>query len=260
MAYVMLGRSQKLEDIYILGEVKAKDIKADPDALNETYRLCNEFYKIKEREEAKFNDCFTISYLNINRIKPHLLDVKKDLFIMKSDVISLAETWLQPDEVVSFEEEGFSGVQLNIGNGKGIMAFTKMQDYDSENIRTMSCENFSAIFMKTELADLIFLYLSRGFNWGKLEKLLSLWINNQRSVAVIGDMNIDFIDEDHEFIQYMTRNGFGQLVQEPTHIRGGLLDQIYVNKALMEKKPFSSQNCVSYSDHDKITLHIPLDK
>ena len=44
-----------------------------------------------------------------------------------------------------------------------------------------------------------------------------------------------------------------------THIRGGLIDHIYVNKVLMQKDPFTSQRSVTYSDHDKIVLHIPLE-
>ena len=35
-------------------------------------------------------------------------------------MIALGETWLEPDEFASFEEEGFEGIQVNIGSGKGV--------------------------------------------------------------------------------------------------------------------------------------------
>ena len=127
MAYVMLGRCQKLGDIYILGVINAADIKVSPEALAETLRLEDEFSIVKQMEVASYSDCFTISYLNINRLKPHWKDLKSDDLFMKSDVISLGETWLHPNEHVSFEEDGYEGSQVNIGDGKGVMAFAKRE-------------------------------------------------------------------------------------------------------------------------------------
>ena len=51
--------------------------------------------------------------------------------------------------------------------------------------------------------------------------------------------------------------GFHQLVQNPTHERGGLIDHVYVNDALFADQPFVTQRSVYYSDHDAIVLHIP---
>ena len=258
MAYVMLGRSQKLEDIYILKlkDIEREDIKVNEGALKESNRLEEEFLVLKEVEEQTFFDCFTISYININRVIPHLDDVRNDDLFMRSDVVSLGETWLQPDESVSFEDEGFVGSQVNVGDGKGIMAFAKIQH--NANTTTYFCESFSAIYMETATTDVIFLYLSQRFDWEKLKELFRIWINPQKSIAVIGDVNIDFLESSHQFMTYMKNNGFTQLVKEPTHICGGLIDHIYVNDALMKKGPYYSQQSVYYSDHDKIVLHIPL--
>ena len=54
--------------------------------------------------------------------------------------------------------------------------------------------------------------------------------------------------------------GFHQLVQNPTHERGGLIDHVYVNDALLADQPFVTQRSVYYSDHDAIVLHIPQKK
>ena len=259
MAYVMLGRSQKLEDIYILKlkDIEREDIKVYEDALKESNRLEEEFLVLKEVEEQTFFDCFTISYININRVIPHLDDIRSDDMFMQSDVVSLGETWLQPDDLVSFEDEGFVGSQVNVGDGKGIMAFAKIQH--NANTTTYFCESFSAIYMETATTDVIFLYLSQRFDWEKLEELFQIWINPLKSIAVIGDVNIDYIDEDHQMIRFLKENGFSQLIEKPTHIRGGLIDHVYVNKVLMKKNPFTSQGSVTYSDHDKVVLHIPLE-
>ena len=257
MAYVMLGRCVKLEDIYIKGEVDPAGIKVNPEALAETERLCNEFLIIKEEEESTYRDFFTISYLNVNRLKPHWEDLILDDLFMKSDIISLGETWLQPHENVSFEEHGFEGLQVNIGDGKGVMAFAQYQHFVKSI--SSSSDTFSVILMETENIDLVFLYLSQPFDWKKLEELFDKWIRKDKAVAVMGDMNIDFLDGTHDLMTYMKKNGFTQLVQKPTHEKGNLLDHIYVNAVLLQKQPFSSQRSCYYSDHDIIVLHVPLE-
>ena len=258
MAYVMLGRCVKLEDIYIKGEVDPAGIKVNADALAETERLCYEHWIIKEKEESSYRDCFTISYLNINRLKPHRDDLICDDLFMKSDVFSLGETWLHPGQNESFAEYGFEGSQVNIGDGKGVMAFAKQQHF----VRSIlsSSDTFSAILMETENIDMIFLYLSQPFDWKKLEEIFEKWIRKDKAVAVIGDMNIDFLDGRHKLMTYMEKNGFTQLVEKPTHEKGNLLDHIYVNAVLMQKKPFYSQRSCYYSDHDIIVLHVPLER
>ena len=137
------------------------------------------------------------------------------------------------------------------------MAFAKQQHY--RYCIPSSCETFSAIFMETEMVDLIFLYLSQNFDWRKLKELFDQWIRADKCVAIIGDVNIDPKEETHKFMTYMEENGFTQLVDEPTHDGGRCLDHIYVNEKLGQKQPFHSQRCVYYSDHDVITLHVPLE-
>ena len=63
MAYVMLGRTSRLQDIYIVessDKFDPKDIRVSEHALNETKRLNNLFAEMKAKEEALFQDNFTI--------------------------------------------------------------------------------------------------------------------------------------------------------------------------------------------------------
>ena len=157
---------------------------------------------------------------------------------------------------MKFQDHEFNDFQVNIGPGKGIAAFIK-------NHYPVICKNsyddhFSAIFMKTDLLDIIFLYLSKNFEWDKLKKTLEEWIQDGRKVAVIGDVNIDYLQNaNHRFIKFMKQKNFVQIVDKPTHKSGSLLDHIYINQSLMEDQPFYSHSSVMHSDHDKLVLHIP---
>ena len=255
MAYVMLSRCEKLENIHIVGKFDPKYIRCDEKALVETERIYENFVASKAREDSIFQNCFTISYLNIYKLKKHYEDIITDHRLIQSDIMAFGETWLLPDENVSFENYGFQDFHVNIGPGKGIAASIKQ--HHQVTYKESYAANFSAILMKTDILDVIFLYLSQKFEWNDLKDKLEEWIEEDRSVTVIGDMNIDYLRKNHDFIKYMKIKNFAQLVDKPTHKCGGLLDQIYVNQCLIKKKPFCTQRSVMHSDHDIIVLHVP---
>ena len=257
MAYVCLGRCEKLEDIYIVGNFDPNGIKCCPRSLEESNRLDQEFENIKELKESKYTDCFTISYLNINRMAPHKEDILLDTWLMKSDIISFGETWLKSDQKIYFDDQDYKGTQANTlnANGKGIASFIKNK-YEA-SWKQVANERFSAILTQTEFVDVISLYLSKDFNWNEFHQTLEEWIVEDRDTVVIGDTNINFLKKSHDLLKFLEKKNFTQLVDRPTHICGGLLDQIYVNRSLMDKNPYHSQRSVYYSDHDEIVLHIP---
>ena len=176
---------------------------------------------------------------------------------MKSDFISFGETWLHNDETVSFEAQGFDGIHANVGDGQGLATFSKILYKE----RTTLCtdKTFSATLVKNNAVDVISLYLSKGFNWLNLRNLLDEWIADGRCVTIIGDVNLNYSEAlNNPFIKYLEERNFKQLIKKPTHEKGGLIDHIWINKPLQEKEVFSNQRSVYYSDHDCITLHIPI--
>ena len=259
----MLGRSQQLEDVYIIEKPHKFDpshIRMSPEAFKETMRIHKEFEAIKAEKAIFFKEHFTICFLNVNRLKPHLQHIMNDQAIENADVFAFGETWMQPEDTLNLRE--FESIQVNLGNGKGIAAIIKNSILSLFRDSDISCltdtsKQFSAILIRTSNVDLIFLYLSQGFEWKELQSLLNHWISEEKCVAILGDMNIDFLTSNHKFLKYMSRKGFKQLIEKPTHERGNLIDHIYVNRNLLDKGPIHSQRGVYFSDHDIITLHIP---
>ena len=95
MAYVSLGRSEELKDIYIKGKVDPSGIHASPEALEETKRLQAIFDKRIDKLAEQKDKFWKVSYLNVrNGIKCHYKDLCIDNFIMNSDVFALGETCL----------------------------------------------------------------------------------------------------------------------------------------------------------------------
>ena len=258
MAYVMLSRTQTLDDIHIL-ESKSKFssncIKVNQDALEENTRIHETFEALKKEKELLFTDYFSVSYLNVRRLLPHLVDVKTDPTLKKSDIMVLGETWLKPQATAQIE--GFDAIELKYEEaGKGLSAYVKSK-YSPFQYQEFKNEKFSAILVKTSLMDILFVYLSNGFDWKALKKILEDFIQSKNDLAVIGDTNINYLSEDDNFTKFMKNKKFVQMIQQPTHESGGLLDQIYINESLSKKNPKCFQKAVYFSDHDAIYLHVP---
>ena len=72
-------------------------------------------------------------------------------------------------------------------------------------------------------------------------------------VYVVGDFNVDLLKSpNHQIFEFMVKNGFLQLIKEPTHNGGGLLDHVYVrvDQAVSKIDSFFPY----YSDHSAIHL------
>ena len=159
MAYVCLGRSEKLKDIYISGQLDIDGIHCSPDALAETKRLQHIFDENLLKEKEKRNLFWKICYLNISSLRNKQEDVSNDNYLLDSDIFSLGETHLIPGETVHFPE--YTGHYASSGRWRGTVAYSKMDLCAQPS--TVIMENYTAILTKTNEFDIICLYLSKNF-------------------------------------------------------------------------------------------------
>ena len=258
----MLGRSERLEDIYISGKLDVSKISCDPKALEESKRLEEIFNHSEKEKEEKRRKCIKISYLNVQSMKSadgHAKDVERDNVMMDADMFGLGETWLEKGSEVHFD--GYSGYFANFGTGKGVAGYSKI-DFVAEP-EMVSTETYSAILFKTKDFHIVFLYISSNCKKACLFTLLDSWIEKKVPTAIMGDINENFLKGEKlkkantRFVNMMTLRGFQQLIKEPTYISGSVIDHIYVNDA-MEAQGISTQiDGAYYSDHDILSLFIP---
>ena len=251
MAYVCLGRSEKLKDIYISGELDIEGIHSSPDALAETQRLQNIFDENLLKEKEKGNLFWKICYLNISSLRTKQQEVSNDNYLLDSDIFSLGETHLMPGETVNFP--GYIGHYASSGQWRGTVVYSKMTLCAQSSI--VITENYTAILTKTIEFDIIFLYLSKSFDQDSFLTQIDSWVDNAKPTAVIGDVNWDF-SNNTVMKKFMRERGFSQLIQKPTYDDGTLIDHIYVNQVMSELGSIAEQEAAYYSDHDIVTLFI----
>ena len=239
-----------MKDIYIKGKVDPLGIHANPDALEETKRLQSIFdQRIQSLNEKKEN-FWRISYLNVRSLKGKIMDVSKDTSLMDADVFALGETWLEEGESISFD--GYEGHFANHGRGKGVSAYSKMK---STQLNSVTSDTFSAITLRTEKFDIIFVYISSGCSKIEVFKHLEKCIDKERPTAIMGDTNMDFLKE-CKINDFLENKGFQQLVQRATRESGSLIDHVYANESLRSLDITTEQCSAYYSDHDVITINI----
>ena len=253
MCYVMLGRSERLQDIFIVceGEMDMGAIKCDYAALEESKRLEKIFEKAEQTAQSFKDSHWKISYVNVRSLNAHLLDVIKDNIITESEIVGLGETWLCLDEKINLD--GFCGYFANYGRGKGLAGFSKMSLEDEPNVTATN--TYSVIKLKSSHFHIIFLYLSKDYDKESVFCLLEDWIEANIPTAVIGDVNENLL-ENSKFQKFMQAIGFQQMIKEPTFEKGSILDHVYINMLMMEKNPIVEQNSCYYSDHDVISLYV----
>ena len=82
-------------------------------------------------------------------------------------------------------------------------------------------------------------------------------ISTKNKTLILGDFNINALCPDQNCILRELENwNFKQLVQNPTHIQGGVIDHCYLSNNLPLGSISISQKSVYYTDHDIIEVTI----
>lgn len=249
-----LGRCERLEDIYICGKFKEEGIHCSKEALQESKELHDQFSIIMKEMKTFDEKHWKISFVNVRSLEAHHQDVQKSFRIMNSDMFGLGETWLEQCDLKEFQ--GFDGYFANSGRGKGVCGFSKIHHFPP---KTFSCKQYSLIQIQTSGFDIIFVYLSKGFNETMVEDTLKSWIDNTKPTAVMGDFNFDYlVCHKHKMKLFLEDiMHFYQKIDWPTHESGSLLDQVYINKKMLELNIETQTYACYFTDHDVISLYIP---
>jgi hypothetical protein len=134
------------------------------------------------------------------------------------------------------------------GRGKGVATYFKTNLFKPDmNIKEadMQLSKFTS-----SLIDIIFLYRSQPANYKQLNQNIKLMTNNEKPILVIGDFNFCFLEKSSNATKaYFNREHFIQLIRQPTHIEGHLLDQAYLRDISGELRCTVELHSKYYTDH-----------
>ena len=257
MVYVMLSRVCSLDQILILNEFEEAKMYPNMRALEELERLdkisLNTNPTCWEKDDEKV---MKICSLNCRSLNKHHQDILTDVILMKSDFIGLQEIWLNSDE--DREDLDIPGYDLYInsnGKGKGIATYCRkdmfMHVHDIKR-KFMQLSKFSSATL-----DIIVLYRSQQGNLEEMHQLLKQMQSEDKPQLVIGDFNFCYLEATiNSNIHFLMEDKYCQLIKEPTHIEGGLLDQAYLRDMDKLLEITTETHSKYYTDHKGLAIII----
>ena len=250
MAYVMLGRSECLNDVFIAGKFNTSKITCNVLAKQESDLLKDRGDERKSSTEFFEEGKIYIGFMNIMSLRKHWQDFINDLNFKKCQMTGLCETWLHPDEDVTLPD--YHTEMVNVGRGQGIATFNNLQ---AQIILKHASPLLSTVALQFGKCLVIFLYASQGAPHSDIITMLTkLFENFNDDILVIGDFNWDFLGQSNAIKSFFQHNGFIQLIENPTHEKGGLIDHVYARGKGCAQKFSVYQKAKYYSDHDAIFI------
>lgn len=258
--YVALSRITKFDKLFLTGHFNSRAVKANEYAHKEYCRLRKDSMFEPGSTAVSEEGSLTILLLNVRSLKKHAIDIMHDSRIKYFDVLCLTETQLSVDEDIAHISNSldcfqthfncsnhiFSSLAICIGNSVNAFNHIKLTGFSIIDVYKASFSN--------EIITLLILYRRPSCSTNSfLNTLTELVFSDRKIDIVLGDYNIDAFGPLASSVTNILSN-FVQIVSEPTHLNGTLIDHIYVRKSVLET--FSIDYCsvitVSFSDHDAI--------
>ena len=257
ITYVMLSRICSLNQLYILDDFDETKMYPSQIALNELERLkhisMNNNPTDWEKEDSK---TLKISSLNCRSLKKHFLDIKTDEILTKSDVIFLQETWLDDGDLTENYDIPNYELHLNsYGRGKGLAIYFKKEIATHE--MDVKHENLQISLFSCKDIDLVVIYRSTNGSHEVLTQTIEMLLEREKPMMLIGDLNFCYLGHSSNLTgKYLAQHDFEQLVNEPTHIEGNILDHAYVHDTRKINEYSMVLQSKYYSDHKGIGILI----
>lgn len=209
-----------------------------------------------------------ICLLNTRSLRLHTIDIQKDKFLYKNDLLCLTETQMSyenSDEDTQNIREQLSNYILshNIDQHKfnSITVchpplFLDITEYDHS-----SC--FSLVkFRKKEFSDkefsVLVLYNSSKIHREVFAYTLAQFIERHVIDIILGDFNTDGFELDkREQLLVEVLSNYTLMTRFPTHVDGKMLDHVWVQKELSIHYDIQViRKCVNLSDHDAVKISL----
>ena len=197
-----------------------------------------------------------VSSINARSLRKHMQDISKDPTLLRSDLICIQETWIEPEEEQNiYNLDGYTKYLNSQGRGKGLAIYIKKNNF--KYVSDFKSPNMQISKVTSENIDVISVYRSQKEAFLSLKNQVQALLDPNKTTLIVGDFNFCYKISENEFSKFMKKYKFNQLVEAATHVEGGLLDHAYL-KCVGNQREATVELCSNYySDHDTVTVFIP---
>ena len=195
--------------------------------------------------------------INIRSLRSHFEDLANEPQIENCDVLLVQQTCLESLEPTErFQLPNYHSHFNSQGNGKGLALYFKSK---FRPVLDVTEEGFQMSKLVSEDYDIISVYRSSDSNQSnqqRFTRILIDMVNINKTTFILGDFNLNIsCDETSVLYKNMSNSGFSQIVKEPTHNQGGIIDHCYVSKNVLVNNLKLIQKSVFYTDHDILEVN-----
>lgn len=216
--------------------------------------------------------------VNVRSLNNKVYQLTELLLEQSVDVCCVTETWFRganEPAMVELRQEGYDVISVprkNNKKGGGVAFLCQAKTYNIKKIKTTDYECFELLEVillgKTDILRYSIIYRTGYLNkydknqfLQELNLYIESLIDKDGINIILGDFNIRHDKNDSllyvDFLDTMESVGFKQIIQQPTHIDGGVLDLIFlpVSFSVTNLQVLNDQ---AISDHFPIIFDIPL--
>ena len=262
--YVALSRVKVFEGLYLIGEYLKSAIRVNQDAAKEYERLRQENLFVYPKDFPVTESNIVITLLNTRSLRKHAVDTANDEILCQNDILCLTETQLSENSDTSEIENVLNNFSIEY-NTSIQSKFKSLAMCHKNSITLLEHDKHEGISLlklrKHGVCDftiaMIYRQPSVVLNTTFYDHIAQL-VSQENIDILLGDLNINALDSRNDVLGYVLSQ-YVLLVDEPTHISGGLIDHVYVKKSFLENKTvLSSVRSVFFSDHDAVKFSINL--
>ena len=245
--YVALSRVQELSQVYVVDKLheECAGWKVNHSAVKELENSLENAINTHPEEEIELE----IMSLNVRSLRKHIRHVHQTVKHRNFSVLCLQETWLlNSEQREEYWLENFNCHFASRGFGKGIATYHNDNFYVTDQV----CDDDFQFAILTS-AKLSVVNVYRSSNCKNFCEFLKPRLPEDHPTLICGDFNTNHESENRVSRFLKEKLQFRQIVTEPTHEKGSLLDQVWINELLQDKVK-TEQMCVFYSDHDMIRI------
>ena len=171
-------------------------------------------------------------------------------------MITLQETWLDDDD--SSDDLDIPKYHLyknSKGRGKGIATYLQREIFThTEDIKE---EKMQLSKFTSSTLEIISIYRSSDGNLTMFNQNLSSLISKNKPTLLLGDFNFCHLDSSSNCTKrFLEEKNFHQLIKEPTHIDGNLLDQAHLKDPTGEIICTVELQAKYFTDHKGLAIMI----
>ena len=257
--YVALSRVTSLDGLFLIGEYKSSAIRADPRISLEYGCMQNERSIEEPRYSPLTDNSIKVALLNTRSFCKHAVDINKDPILLETDILCLTETQLLPDQntdkicnnldqLTKFEfvhkkdPDKFQSLSVGFKN--------QIEIFQHEQYPGCVVFNFKKASFSDNIFNALLVYRKQSNTLSSFYEMLSYLVRIKNIHIILGDFNTNAQEQSINLSRIL--HEYDQVVTEPTHIAGSILDHVYIKKSLTTLRNTTIVKSVHFSDHDAV--------